>query len=93
MELEEILIIARNADGKVHWADGVSDTGIKFSNDSLVAFANAIAAHEREECAKLCEERSKGWAEDPVDGTEVEMSWKEDEAKYCAEAIRARGNK
>ena len=57
MELEKILIIARNTGGKVHWSDGVSDTGIKFTDDALVAFANAIAANEREESATVCDNR------------------------------------
>lgn len=39
----------------------------------LEAFAALVAAHEREECAKVCEQR-RGMRE-----------------RYCAEAIRARG--
>ena len=29
--------------------------GLKFDEDGLVRFANLVAQHEREACAKLCE--------------------------------------
>ena len=45
----------------------------------LLAFANLVAAHEREACAKVCDEINNDY-----DGEEVSASW-------IATAIRARG--
>ena len=42
-------------------------------------------AHEREECAKVCEEESNRWAV-PVTSDDYRLMWAE-----CATAIRARG--
>jgi hypothetical protein len=42
-------------------------------------------AHEREECAKVCEEESNRWAV-PVTSDDYGLMWAE-----CATAIRARG--
>lgn len=47
---------------------------------TLQAFAALVAAHEREECAKLCDDMDS--ASDYY-GPRVEL--------FCAEAIRARG--
>ena len=44
----------------------------------LTAFAKLVAQHEREACAKVCEQTN--------DGTPYNL------AEACAEAIRARGN-
>ena len=46
-------------------------------------FAALVAAHEREACAKLCEERQEVFQKYYTKGL----------AAMCAEAIRARGNK
>ena len=51
--------------------------GLKFDEDGLVRFANLVAQHEREACAKVCEKTN--------DGTPYNL------AEACAEAIRARG--
>jgi hypothetical protein len=51
--------------------------GLKFDEDGLVRFANLVAQHEREACAKVCEQTN--------DGTPYNL------AEACAEAIRARG--
>ena len=48
----------------------------------ITRFAALVAAHEREACAKVCEE---------VDNN-MESSWKRN-AVNCALAIRARGDK
>jgi hypothetical protein len=45
-------------------------------------FAALVAAHEREQCAKVCEARYMG------DNSREDM-----EARRCAEAIRKRGGK
>ena len=54
------------------------DYGIySFTAESLVGFAALVAAAEREECAKVCEEHWRN------NGNAME----------CADAIRARGEK
>jgi hypothetical protein len=67
MTQDEIIEMARQSGliGKPTYADG------------LVAFAKLIAQHEREACAKVCEQTN--------DGTPYNL------AEACAEAIRARG--
>jgi hypothetical protein len=50
--------------------------GLKFNEDGLLRFAKLVAQHEREACAKVCDEL---WEDD---GTAYE----------CAETIRARSN-
>jgi hypothetical protein len=48
--------------------------------DELEAFAKLVAQHEREACAKLCDEIA------------TEDGWEGSYAYRCVEAIRARGN-
>ena len=50
-------------------------------SESLVAFANLVAAKEREACAILCDELSD------------KHTWEGCYADECAQAIRARGEK
>ena len=52
---------------------------LKITDGSLQAFAALVAAHEREACAKLCDDMDS--ASDYY-GPRVEL--------FCAEAIRAR---
>jgi len=49
--------------------------GLKFDEDGLVRFAKLVAQHEREACAKVCEEQYEYYGHDHV----------------FAKAIRARG--
>ena len=49
--------------------------GLKFNEDGLLRFAKLVAQHEREACAKLCEEQYEYYGHDHV----------------FAKAIRARG--
>jgi hypothetical protein len=49
----------------------------------LERFVALVAAHEREACAKVCEERQEVFQKYYTKGL----------AAMCAEAIRARGNK
>lgn len=51
------------------------------SDEELERFFTLATAHEREECAKVCESRYMG------DNNREDM-----EARRCAEAIRARGS-
>lgn len=53
--------------------------------EDLEKFANIVAAAEREECAKICERRSKNYEYQPA------YRDKEVEARHCAEDIRERG--
>jgi hypothetical protein len=67
MNREDIIRMAREADLNVH------DPAIAL----LQRFAKLVAQHEREACAKVCEQTN--------DGTPYNL------AEACAEAIRARG--
>jgi len=71
-----------NGDGQGVWLANTS---------SLKAFEALVRADEREACAKVCEseaEMFKSCAEGANDGR---YDWKEDGARDCAYAIRARG--
>ena len=60
--------------------------------EELKAFEALVRADEREACAKVCEseaEMFKSCAEGANDGR---YDWKEDGARDCAYAIRAKGN-
>ncbi len=75
MDREEIIRMAREA-------------GLAYGSDekplgSVTRFAALVAAHEREACAKVCEERQEVFQKYYTKGL----------AAMCAEAIRARGNK
>ena len=56
------------------------------SQGQLEAFAKLVAEHEREACAKLCEQMWHEW----LDSTEENEPNKPD-AEDCYRAIRARG--
>jgi hypothetical protein len=81
MDREQIIEWSREADidWHKHWNDDESNR--------LEAFAKLVAAHEREACAKVCEELP---APDIYDNTDKSM-W-DVTCIDCAEAIRARGN-
>jgi hypothetical protein len=49
--------------------------GLKFNEDGLLRFAQLVAEHEREACAKVCEEQYEYYGHDHI----------------FAKAIRARG--
>jgi hypothetical protein len=69
MNREDIIRMAREA--------GFTEGDISLFPDLIAHFATIIAAHEREACAKVCEE----------------MDWCYDDRQEFAAAIRARGNK
>ena len=69
MTKDDIIRLAREAELNAH--------GLVI--DRLARFAALVAAHEREECAKVCEARYMG------DNNREDM-----EAKRCAAAIRSR---
>ena len=68
---KDIIRMAREA--------GVVIDGNNSGQDDLLYFAVLVAAAEREECAKVCDEINNDY-----DGEEVSASW-------IATAIRARG--
>ena len=77
MDRQDIIRMAREAGCKPfrspeHW----DDVQVFATPDVLERFAALVAAHEREECAKVCED---------MDHNGVMI------AADCAEAIRARG--
>jgi len=81
MTKDDIIKLAREAgflidgDSWIH-AGAVLIDGRKSIDKHLERFANLVAAAEREECAKLCDELQQQWRP----------------AGECADAIRARGN-
>lgn len=67
MNKETVIALAREA--------GLIATSRYGSIDEYERFATLVAAHEREECAKVCE----------AEGQRIDASW-----SSCAEAIRSR---
>ena len=63
--------------------DLMRDNGIVVVGEAVYALCQIVAAHEREACAKVCEERQEVFQKYYTKGL----------AAMCAEAIRARGNK
>jgi hypothetical protein len=74
MTRDDIIRMAREAG----FADGVGDI-VGF--EGFERFANLVAAHEREECAKIC------------DALAVDPEYASQTSKLAAMAIRARGEK
>ena len=66
-------------------------TGITMENvyacytEDIKSFAELVRQDEREACARICEDMAEGLVGDDVSGVYG--------ADYCAEAIRARGNR
>lgn len=85
MTRDDIIRMAREAGGADITSHGwISWIGTQ-STDFLERFAALVAAHEREECAKLCDKESEVLVH--YHGCE----W--NQAHDCAEAIRVRGKK
>ena len=83
MTQDEIIDMARQVG-----IEAESDTLCRFGGwvEPFVAFANLVAAKEREACAKVCQDLI---APDIYSDTDVSM-W-DVTCMDCAEAIRARG--
>ena len=64
---------------------GFDDFAIGVRQENLERFAALVAAHEREECAKVCGKYATGG-----DGSRYDMG-RLDASTSCAAAIRARG--
>jgi hypothetical protein len=84
MTKDDIILMAREA-GLIDWFNSENDEYIDFAN-CLDKFAALVAAHEREACAKVCDDKvNSEYATGKVDHNE--MGW----TQACAIAIRARG--
>lgn len=81
MTQDEIIRMAREAGCHASVITGA----ICFNPDVLERFAALVAAHEREVCAKVCEEEAASWARLNAQDEEGYS------AIQCAAAIRARG--
>ena len=83
MDREDIIRMAREAGMQLAWVATVPDTNkmkVLCDFDQVQHFAALVAAHEREECAKVC------------DVLAVHPEYASDITKVAAQAIRARGN-
>ena len=78
---DDIIKIAQKVTG-VSFPLGIDGISIGMNEKHLQDFANAIAATEREACAKICEAEAEGLVGMAYEGI----------ALGCAESIRARGN-
>ena len=83
MTRNEIIAMAREAGGFEDRDDGVPYCMWLFTPQELERFATSVIAKEREECAKVCEER----AENPALSNHRRC-----DADLLAREIRARGN-
>ena len=82
MTQEEIIRMALEAGGYLAELPN-GDAWLFDDNQQLERFAALVAAHEREACAKVCEELRSGYTTLQADIA----------ATQCAAAIRARGEK
>jgi hypothetical protein len=58
----------------------------------IKAFEALVRADEREACAKVCESEAEMFKSCAYGANDGRYDWKEDGARDCAYAIRARGN-
>ena len=59
--------------------------------EDLKAFEALVRADEREACAKVCESEAEMFKSCAYGANDGRYDWKEDGARECAAAIRARG--
>jgi hypothetical protein len=91
MDREEIIRMAREA--------GLGDTGVREGfiffqpgTDGLERFAALVATHEREACARLCDQMFHDWCNQEFED-EDEAYRNRPDAEDCKKAIRERGEK
>ena len=92
MNREEIIRMARAAGCKPfrspeHW----DDVQVFATPDVLERFAALVAAHERESCARLCDQMFHDWCNQEFEDEDEAYRNKPD-AEDCKKAIRERGN-
>ena len=68
--------------------DGFTEVGV---TAGIERFAALVAAHEREACAKACEDEAAEFRSQKEGCRDARYDWKEDAAMECSLAIRARG--
>jgi hypothetical protein len=78
--------MAREA-GLLTWLKPPEDVIERFN-----AFEALVRADEREACAKVCESEAEMFKSCAYGANDGRYDWKEDGARECAAAIRARGN-
>ncbi len=93
MDREDIIRMAREAGCKPfrspeHW----DDVQVFATPDVLERFATLVAAHEREACARLCDQMFHDWCNQEFEDEDDAYRNKPD-AEDCKKAIRERGNK
>jgi hypothetical protein len=90
MDKEEIIRMAREA-GFEQNSLGMTYTSGALP-ELLERFAALVAAHEREACARLCDQMFHDWCDQEFEDEDEAYRNKPD-AEDCKKAIRARGEK
>ena len=85
MNREDIILLSQLAG--FNWPD-ISRSTIE---ERLERFAALVAAHEREACAKVCEDEAAEFRSQKEGCRDARYDWKEDAAMECSLAIRKRG--
>ena len=87
MDREEIIRMAREAECSETFGADV----FAFTVEELERFAALVAAHERESCARLCDQMFHDWCNREFEDEDEAYRNKPD-AEDCKKAIRARSN-
>ena len=90
MNREDIIKLAREAEFEVYETDVWITDG--WWTEELERFAALVAAHEREACAKVCDQMFHDWCNQEFEDEDEAYRNKPD-AEDCKKAIRARGEK
>lgn len=85
MTKDDVIRMAREAGGGLSCIAEPLEHPWKFSEVELIRFARLVAAHEREECAKVCERTYEIRAE-------MGLTSGFNAIMQCADAIRQRGS-
>ena len=88
--MRDTIDMAREA-GAIHIHGKPKEFAI-VGNEALKAFEALVRADEREACAKVCESEAEMFKSCAYGANDGRYDWKEDGARECAAAIRARGN-
>jgi hypothetical protein len=84
--VRDTIDMAREA-GLLTWLKPPEDVIERFK-----AFEALVRADEREACAKVCESEAEMFKSCAYGANDGRYDWKEDGARECAAAIRARGS-
>jgi hypothetical protein len=83
--------MAREA-GIIDFRDAYSEQHVQAVLQDLKDFEALVRADEREACAKVCESEADMFKSCAYGANDGRYDWKEDGARECAVAIRAREN-